>query len=62
MANYVREQNQKYNLLMRKKLELEDELAMKKKKIETLEGDVDQLKKRLEEEVKKQKLSADKLM
>ncbi len=47
---------------MRKKLELEDELAMKKKKIETLEGDVDELKKRLEEEIKKQKLSADKLM
>jgi hypothetical protein len=47
---------------MKRKLEMDDEAAMRKKKIETLEGDVDELKKRLEEEIKKQKLSADRLM
>jgi chromosome segregation ATPase len=62
MASYVREQNEKYNQLMKKKLELDDELAMKRKKLETLERDIEDLKRRLEEEVKKQKLSADKLV
>jgi hypothetical protein len=41
MANYVKEQTEKYNTLMRRKLELDDEAAMRKKKIETLEGDID---------------------
>lgn len=35
---------------------------MRKKKIETLESDIEELKKRLDEEIKKQKLSADRLM
>lgn len=62
MASYVREQNEKYNQLMKKKLELDDELAMKKRKIETLDRDIEELKKKLEEEIKKQKTSADKVM
>ena len=47
---------------MKRKLEMDDEAAMRKKKIESLEGDIDELKKRLEEEIKKQKLSSDRLM
>ncbi len=62
MAAYVKDQTDKYNALQRRKLELDDEVTMRKKKIETLESDIDELKKRLEEEVKKQKLSADRLM
>lgn len=62
MAAYVKDQTDKYNALNKRKLELEDEAAMRRKKIETLEGDIDELKKRLDEEIKKQKLSADRLM
>lgn len=41
-------------------MEVEDEVAMKKKKIETLEKDVEELKRKLEEEVRKQKLEGGK--
>ena len=34
MNEYVREQNEKYNQLMKKKIEIEEELNTKKRKIQ----------------------------
>lgn len=34
MNDYVKEQNEKYNLLMKKKIDIQEELNMKKSKIQ----------------------------
>ena len=36
MNDYVREQNEKYNQLMKRKIDIEEELNMKKGKIQEL--------------------------
>lgn len=36
MNDYVKQQNEKYNMLMKKKIDIEEELNMKKGKIQQL--------------------------
>lgn len=49
MSEYVREQNEKYNSLMKKKIEIEEELNTKKHKITDYEKLISELKKQLED-------------
>lgn len=62
MNDYVREQNEKYNQLMKRKIDIEEELNMKKGKIQELEKLCAELRKQIEDEIKKQKLSAESLL
>ena len=62
MNDYVKEQNEKYNSLMKKKIDIEEELNMKKGKIQELERLCAELKRQIEEEIKKQKMSAESLL
>ncbi len=43
MADYVREQNEKYNQLLKKKLDLEDLLEERNKRIKQLEDQLAEL-------------------
>lgn len=62
MNEYVREQNEKYNSLMKKKIQIEEELNVKKGKIGDLERLITDLKKQLDDQIRKQKLSSEALL
>ena len=49
MNEYVKEQNDKYNALMKKKIEIEEELNTKKGKIQELERLITELKRQIED-------------
>ena len=62
MNDLSREQSDKYNRLNQKKIEIEEELNVKKGKIGELERLIADLKRQLEDEIKKQKLSSEALL
>ena len=49
MNEYVIEQNEKYNVLMRKKIEIEEDLNVKKNKVHELEKLCAELRRQIEE-------------
>lgn len=60
MADYVAEQNQKYNELLKQKLDLEDTVKEKTKIIDTLKRDLDKLQEKSSQDLKFLKASNDK--
>ena len=62
MNDLTREQTEKYNALNKKKIEIEEQLNVKKGKIADLERLITELRKQLEDEIKKQKLSSEALL
>ncbi len=59
MNEYIKQQNEKYNKLMKKKIDAEESLNTK---ISSLEAEVVKLKKQLEDEVKGQRMSSEQLI
>ena len=62
MNDLTRETTEKYNSLNKKKVEIEEELNVKKGKISDLERLIADLKKQLDDEIKKQKMSSETLL
>ena len=62
MSDKERQAQERWNELNRKKIELEDEIVMKNKRIDGLEKDLQEARKRLEDEIARQKMSADKVV
>lgn len=62
MNDLTRQTTEKYNALNKKKIEIEEELNVKKGKISDLERLIADLKKQLDDEIKKQKMSSEALL
>lgn len=62
MADYVKEQNQKYNDLLKKKLDLEDLLQEKDKRIAQLQKELEDLQKKYLDDLSKNKNSSGKVI
>jgi chromosome segregation ATPase len=62
MSDYVREQNEKYNELLKKKLDLEDLLRERDATIAKLKKDLDDLNKKLMEDLKNNKGATEKII